>query len=685
MKRAFLVLALAGCAEATFSAHSRDNNVEDIKRAMAVSQPSPPTEVPMAFLSTTDRELVAWNLRAGAIAWREKADLRSRLAHHRRWIAHRSGASAIVARESSSGKVMFSFDLKPEEKFVGIALDDERLYYVVQTTPANGQRTSYLVAVDQTGHELWRTPAPGSLGAPAARGGLVAVPHAYQNVTFIDGKTGQELARIRATDEQITYVRAQPDGFYYGGAKGVCRFDEKSAAGTQAGSDFIAANLGSEQVRLFYWWDAYQLAQADYSAFDRNRLLWRAEDRGGHAAFSDDEVVLHSYRYFFAFDAKLGKLRWAYAHPRVDMISAKIAGPTVVFASADGELGVLDAKTGAVKARQKTGLHLLGASFDAEGFVASGSPSDVEQPDVVKTLSQIIFDPDARFTAVKVFAADSLGDVPGKEASAALLKIVLASGQAIGGVPPAAQKKAGERLVARADKDALPLYLDALKGRYDFLEDKQPRAVDVLARAVAALDAKEAAPDLAAHLLDPATPAPALKDIAAALGSLGGKDAARALKEFLLTYRADPGFLTDPAPLTAAAEALLKIGGPDARRTAIYVAEEKRTVQPLSAWLKKALEPAKPEAAPVKKARALIVLKWAARACRPSTKSWCVGDPSAGTSVTRQTSMPRSPRSCARSSPAETRPFSSTTAVSVVASGAPMSSSARCGRTKTCA
>jgi hypothetical protein len=201
-----------------------------------------------------------------------------------------------------------------------------------------------------------------------------------------------------------------------------------------------------------------------------------------------------------------------------------------------------------------------------------------------------------------VFAADSLGDVPGKEASAALLKVVLSPGQSVGGVPPAAQKKAGERLVARADKDALGLYLDALKIHYDFLEDKQPRALDVLARAVAALDAKEAAPDLAAHLLDPATPANALKDLAAALGTLGGKDAGRSLKEFLLTYRADPGFLTDPAPLTAAAEALLKVGGADARRTAIYVAEEKRTLQPLSAWLKKALEPPKPEAAPIKKA-----------------------------------------------------------------------------------
>jgi hypothetical protein len=37
---------------------------------------------------------------------------------------------------------------------------------------------------------------------------------------------------------------------------------------------------------------------------------------------------------------------------------------------------------------------------------------------------------------------------------------------------------------------------------------------------------------------------------------------------------------------------MLKVGGPEGRRAAIFVAEEKRTLQPLSAQLKKALEPA---------------------------------------------------------------------------------------------
>ena len=41
----------------------------------------------------------------------------------------------------------------------------------------------------------------------------------------------EDRRRIRNTDEQITFVRALPDGFYYGGGKGVYLLDEKSASG----------------------------------------------------------------------------------------------------------------------------------------------------------------------------------------------------------------------------------------------------------------------------------------------------------------------------------------------------------------------------------------------------------------------------------------------------------------------
>jgi hypothetical protein len=601
-KLILLAVVASGCAEAAFSAHARDNVVDDIRRAMQMSQPPQKGSGAYAFLVTTSspRELVGWDLAVGKQLWREKADVRSRIAAGRGLIVYKEGTGAVVARDPLSGRQLFSFRLSPKEKFVGATLDDEKVYVVVQGDSAGAKdesgstgpvrRVSYVVGIDRGGGEVWRIPVQGSAAAPAARGGVVAVPYGYQHVSLLDGKTGKEVARVRNTDEQITFVRALPDGFYYGGGKGVYMLDEKSASGTKEGSSYLEANLGSDQVRTAYYYDGYQLGHVDYGAYDRNRILWRGQMRqeagGGKLAFEDDSALLHSYRYIFSFDANKGKLKWAYAHPRVDIVSAEDLGQDIVFAAADGDVGVLEEKSGAVKSVQKTGLRLTGATFYADGW-SSGAPA--EKPDLLKALSQIVWDPDARFTAVKVFAVDAMGDVPGKDASAALLKIVLAPPKQVGGIPAAAQKKAGDELIARKDKEALPLYLDALRVHFDFLEDKQPTGLDVLARAVAQLDAHEAASSLGAHLLAAATPQTSLKELAAALGGLGGKDAAKALREFLLTYRADPTFLAEPSALTIAAEGLLKVGSADDRRAVAYVAEEKRTLPPVQAYLKKVL------------------------------------------------------------------------------------------------
>jgi hypothetical protein len=498
---------------------------------------------------------------------------------------HRQGESDLVGRDARTGAVKLTVRIAATEKFVGAAADDDRIYYVIQNNTPQ-QRTSWVVGVDTGGHELWRTPANGSLASPAARGGVVAAPFSYQWVVLLDGMTGKELARIRATDEQVTFVRALPDGFYYGGNRGVYRLDEKSADGSRKGSSFIEANLGSEQVRTFYSWDGYQLAQSDYSAFDRNRLLWRAqantEMREG-IRFTDDAAFVYSYRYIFALDAGQGKLRWAWVHPRVDVVSADDVGPSIVYAAADGDVGVIDAKTGAQRASFKTRLRLVGASFDAEGW---SPPTTGEAPHVLQALESIVWDRDARFTAVKVFAAGAIGAQPGKEADAALLKIVRAPKD----VPPLVQKRAGDELVARKSHDLAPLLMDALKVHEDFIAETHAVGVDVMARAAAALKLGDAAPLLCKHLGDPATPQNSLDDLVAALVSLGGKESRRALKEFLLIYRGDPAYFGNPAPLTSAGEGLLKNGDAEDRRTVDFVAADKWTLSPVSKYLQKALE-----------------------------------------------------------------------------------------------
>ena len=579
---AFASLA-AGCAEPAFSQHTRDNDVGDLARALAhASAPAPRSGHPMAFL-VTDGKLVGYDLAAGHIAWEQSSDVRSRVVVGDGLLAYRQGDRDIVVRQEASGAERTHVALGEGETFVGLTLDGDRLVYAVQTS----DKRAAVVSIDGAGKPVWRIATADAVGAPAARGGLVAVPFAHQNLALVDGLTGKELARVRATDEAISFVRAMPEGLFYGGGRGVYRLDDKSAAGSRAGSSYAEAKLTGEQVRTAYSWDGYQPAQAALGAFDRNRLLWRGRDVG--AGFRDDLAVLHSYRFLFAFDARLGKLRWVYAHPRTDVVASEDAGSAIVFASADGDLGVVDVQSGAARIVQRTGLRIAGASFDADGFVAGASATQPTPTEVARTLEQIVWDRDARFGAVKVFAVDALGDVSGLPVSMALLKIVRAQ-PGPSGPPAAAQKQAGEELVTRRDRLAAPELLSALAEHYDFLDDKQPRGLDVLARALAALDAKDAVPLLAAQLADHETPEAALRDITASLASLGGPQATQALTEFLLEYHADADFALDPAPLAIAAEALVKAGGVEARRAAVYVADDPRTLAPLARQLRTALQ-----------------------------------------------------------------------------------------------
>ncbi len=586
MRRALVALALcaAGCGEAAFSAHARDNDVGDIGRALAASAaPAARGAHPMAFL-VGDGKLVGFDLADGRIAWQAAGDVKSRVSVGDGAILHRQGERELVVRAAATGEVRLTVRVPAEETLVGATLDGDKLVYVVETA----EKHAAVVALDATGKQRWRRETPSALGAPAARGGLVAVPFAHQNLALLDGASGRELARVRATDEEIAWTRATPEGIYYGGARGVYRLDDKSAAGSRAGSSYAEAKLPGEQVRTAYHWDGYQPAQAAIGAFDRNRLLWRGRDGG--AGFRDDLAVLHSYRFFFAFDAAKGKLRWAYAHPRTDVVASEDAGTAIVFASADGDVGLIDPASGAVRLVARTGLRLQGASFDADGVTAGATATPPTEEEVARTLEQIVWDHDARFGPVKVFAVDALGGVPGLPVSRALLKIVRAS-TGPGGVPPTARDRAGAALVARQDRAVVPDLLAALAEHYDFLEDKQPRGVDVLARALARLDVKEAAPLLAAHLLDHETPEPALKDIAEALAHLGGPDAEHALRELLLEYHADPAFLLDPAPLYVAGGALIH-AGVEARRAVAFVVDDKRTLQPVARQLRVALDEA---------------------------------------------------------------------------------------------
>jgi outer membrane protein assembly factor BamB len=586
-----LCLAVLGCAGPTASsAFPRAGEAADVSAALGRMNPGAGVAngsgQPRVFLvvnRTSGPEIVAADLATGKVLWRQSDELGARIAVARSAIAYARPDGTLVARDVGSGAVLWEHRLPAGRKRLGHAADGDAVYDV---TTAGNPREIELCRYDaRRGGADWREDLEGEAGAPAVRGGVVALPRRSQYVSLIDGETGRVLADILSREEAATFVRARPEGLFFG-SRGVFLASPENAIATRKGGGYVQATLPSF-IRPQYDRDLYRAGEGDYSAIDRNRLLWRLDVSGPRVRFSDGLVVAHSFRFFFGLDVTNGRLRWAYNHPAEDAIASDRIGEQVLFVAADGELGAIDARTGrrTWRARIPVGGIVRGATLDAEGW---SPPANVPARDesLAHALASILWDPDKRFQEIKQYAVDELARLQGKEVTVELLRALEATE-----LPAPVVQRATDALVDRRDPASLELYAAALKVRSDYAEDRRAPRLDVLARAVAVTKAAALVPALLEHLRLPDTEPAAVRDIADAALATQAREAVAPFQDYLLQYRADPAFARAPGPILAAAEVVLKLGGPSQRATLLWLADDPRTVDPLRAHLKRALFP----------------------------------------------------------------------------------------------
>jgi outer membrane protein assembly factor BamB len=600
------IVSLLGCGTAAFSPHFRDNTLEDLKMAMAGvkgANPAPgnSTGKPLAFIVTkAPMEIIAYDLEAKKVNWRVKAELTSRVVVGGGMLFHRQGKNQLVARSVESGEELWSTELIGGERLLGVDTDGENVYYVTESKKRSvGGDIAHLVSVKGgSGGKRWVQSSSGRLGAPVVHGGRVFVPLRFQSIAILDTNDGKELARIRSKEETLLWVRRSTGGVLFGGTNGVYKLDEKAISGAQQTSTFITASSLPKSVRPVYWWDGYNASLSGYTAYDRNRLLWQLDPQA--ARFQDDTIFVHNYRFFFAFDTtvadpKKSALRWAYSYPRHDVVASSHTGKALVLVTNDGHLIAIDPATGATVLKEGLKVSVLGATFDAAGFSAGGGGG--KSTPIRDALTEIIWDPDRRFGAVKLFCVEELSRLQGGNISADLVKIVTQEQ-----IDKAVYKRAGEMLVTRHDKQAIPLYLETLKSHYNFVNGTRGKAVDIMARALGDLKATEGVRPLLMHLADHETPLPAVEAIVKSLSIIGDKSVLEPFRDFLLTYRCDPMFTKAPAALNLVAETLLKLGGEDERQLLSFVENDPHTLQTLRNYLGEALrQSTSPETKPKKK------------------------------------------------------------------------------------
>lgn len=605
-----IALGLAACGGTSgFGLSSGDNDSVKLAAAFATVQAPSPGPInalgkPLVFLSArgTPKQLVAFDLEGKSELWRIDAEPTSKVIVGRDFVAYKQGENRFVARDITTGAQLWSMAV--EGTFVGAAADATRVY----VTAKNSSREWTMQAIDgKSGGALWDIEAPGVLGAPAARGGLVFSPFMKQWLTIIDANSGKVLTRIRGIDEEISFVRTTPSEVYFGSKSGVFVLDERAASGKRSQSTYGNAKLPESFSQVHYHWDAFDPIQAGYSAYDRNRILWAAGSSGETLAFANDMVTVHTYRFFFGFNAVSGDLQWAYNHPRVDIIASSFLGSSIGIASMNGGIGALDPATGTKIYEAKIEGQFVGGTFDAAGWAPSESIGDGGS--TAAALASIARDRDARFNKIKTYAVEALSQLKGGDVSKDLLTLIQNPK-----TPPYLLQTAADVLVSRKDASGLVHLVAALKLRDNYVDGSKARAVGIVARAISALDPEgidprvrgEAIFELLAHMNSPQTALADLVHIVGALRQLGTGTALKPMTSFLLVYRTDPAFATQSEALSVIIDLLLAKGGAKERATVSFVAEDPATLGSIANYAKKALvqRPAKvptPEAKPAKK------------------------------------------------------------------------------------
>jgi outer membrane protein assembly factor BamB len=572
-------IAPLGCGgPSAFGLVSEDNSAPQI---MAVLAAHPTSAAPRVRNATgkplivvtggAPKFLAAFDLATQKSVWRVAADVQSRISIGSNYVVAQEGKQ-LVARDLSTGAVRWQVPLSGA--LVGASAGSSQV--VVVTKRGTSKFTWQVSGLDATsGRSSWQTDSDGELGAPSVTADVAMVPFLSQWLNLLDIKSGKPLARLRGVEDQIAIVRSTSDGAFFGSKKGMIRLDDKAAAGRRADSSFASIKLPTQITRATYGVDAYTATEAMYSAADRTRILWRGPHGG---AFEMPHTAVHYFRFVFDF-AQDGSLRWAYSHPRVELVASEHIGTSLLAVSVDGNAVALDVDTGAVLQKIDLGLgnvQVAGATFDADGWKPSGSSEPTVTRDALVAIAK---DRDARFDGIKELAVAVLAKENGPEVTSALLSIL---------AEPRVSMKLKDQivdiLIRRKDVSAMPALVTALETRYDFVAGTEAAALGPVARAMAGLVGQKIEPAQAAkavlalvnHLEDPATAISDLDNVIDALSAVGAGREIAALRAHALTYRADSDMASDEPWRLSIINALLR-GGPAEVELLRSLADDART------------------------------------------------------------------------------------------------------------
>lgn len=637
MKRAAfvaLVAASVGCVSNVptdaFSYQFPDNVGEDLAPVLA-AQPPPSADAitnaigePVAVVTThpiepeegsaqqaTEAELAALNLTSGEVLWRKPFEAMTRpdiLGD----VVMTSVRGAVVALDLRSGEELWREELD-DLAYVGASRSGNVLVWVASVGVAGGaNRKGRLVAVDaRSGRARWEHRIDGVLGHPQLRGGYVFVPWDRQNIAILKLEDGIEVARLRTTDDVIGWVRAEPQGVYYG-YRGIYKLNERSASGTKEGSTYRVAPLADAPREPLVQDDGYYPTPGTRSARGRIRVYYEPEPTTETEGIpvEGDRFYFVYFRYVFAFDGE-ENLSWARVLPR-DIVRAHALTNGVLTIAEDGNARLLGHDEGKIVWEQDYDLELASAGLDVGDFSpapnAEADPADADRT-LRSSLLRIAGDPDNRLVPARAFAVELLAKMEEPEITRDLLDLY-----AQRSTPGALREAIGNAL--RVREVGTEYLVSALDQHYDYLDDVPAPPLGLIVPALLEQRVDGAVEGLVAHMMDHETPREVLPTVIRGVVELGDESVVPPLQTFLTLYHADSLFEENADALAVAAEGIFRHGGDEGRALLQALMAQPRTEEPAQVAIQGLFDREEAQAAAQARAEAEAAERAAAEAAR---------------------------------------------------------------------
>jgi hypothetical protein len=468
----------------------------------------------------------------------------------------------LMAVDRQTGAMNWKIEL-PGEALTGIAVSEP---IVVVSIIDHRRGRSRLVALSShDGAIRWVRRSDRLFGAPAAIGRLVLAPLGDQVLAF-RLHAGTERARLDVPRPPGD-PRPRPDGAP--AYERVVVFGRSLIAGEGTRWVDLRAAIDAEVDELQHVDDGYGSVFAAFDGLDPGhgddeRLrLWVDFDETSAAPRS---AVLLCRRAVLSVRldpaGHASTAQWAYlAADDHEFVGMSVGEHRITLVHDDGRILQLSRRSGAEVDRVAGGEATRGALvLDADAPVDGGVDRRSDRDQVLRTLADVVLDPDPRLLPAQRLVADLLWRDEDPWVRAAVVQ--LAHAQVRNETTQAAEalRKHALDLVAgpwgRPDPTEVDALLGELAERPSFLDDRRPDAGVLARRAVKAGDVTML-PHLVDHLLHPGTPATDLPEIVAALAALRQPDAVEGLASFLRRYHADPQVVFESAALLRAVDALV--------------------------------------------------------------------------------------------------------------------------------